>query len=148
MGSLTIVSRFDAGDPMHASVQFLRNRGAEIAVLSADEAGERFPQLRFAAGEVCVYDPWAGYIESGRAVGVMAGIARAGGCRLCPSTPVTSIEERPSGVALGYPGYPGASPSLTCAVKRRCVPAGANPARQLSLQPEAVGAVQGGNELD
>ena len=40
-----------------------------------------------------------------------------------------------------------ANPSLTCAVERRCVPAGANPARQLSLQPEAVGAVQGGNEL-
>ena len=39
------------------------------------------------------------------------------------------------------------SPSLPCAVERRCVPAGANPARQLSLQPEAVGAVQGGNEL-
>ena len=38
--------------------------------------------------------------------------------------------------------------ALTCAVKRRCVPAGAKPARQLSLQPEAVGAVQGGNELD
>jgi len=27
-------------------------------------------------------------------------------------------------------------------------PAGANPARQLSLQPEALEAVQGGNELD
>ena len=38
--------------------------------------------------------------------------------------------------------------TLTCAVERRCVPAGANPVRQLSLQPEAVGAVQGGNELD
>ena len=40
-----------------------------------------------------------------------------------------------------------ATPSLPCAVERRCVPAGANPARQLSLQPEAVGAVQGGNEM-
>ena len=39
-------------------------------------------------------------------------------------------------------------PGFPCAVERRCVPAGANPARQLSLQPEAVGAVQGGNELD
>ena len=38
--------------------------------------------------------------------------------------------------------------SSSCAVERRCVPAGANPARQLSLQPEAVGAVRGGNELD
>jgi hypothetical protein len=27
-------------------------------------------------------------------------------------------------------------------------PAGANPARQLSLQPEALGAVRGGNDLD
>ena len=36
---------------------------------------------------------------------------------------------------------------LTCAVVRRCISAGEKPARQLSLQPEAVGAVQGGNEL-
>ena len=106
-GTLTVVSRFDPGGPLHASVQFLRNRGAEIAVLSAGEAGERFPQLRFAEGEVCVLDPWAGYLESGRAVGVMAGIARAGGCRLYQSTPVTSIEERPAGVALGYRGGSG-----------------------------------------
>lgn len=35
-----------------------------------------------------------------------------------------------------------------CAVKGALFPAGAKPARQLSLQPEAPGAVQGGNELD
>ena len=106
-GSLTVVSRFDPDGPLHASAQFLRKRGAEIMVLSAGDAGERFPQLRFADGEVCVLDPWAGYIESGRAIGVMAGIARAGGCRLYQSTPVTSLEERPSGVALGYRGGSG-----------------------------------------
>ena len=44
--------------------------------------------------------------------------------------------------------FPRHSHELACAVERRCIPAGANPARQLSLQPEAVGAVQGGNELD
>ena len=33
-----------------------------------------------------------------------------------------------------------ANPSFQCAVKRRCLPAGANPARQLSLQPVAIGA--------
>ena len=43
--------------------------------------------------------------------------------------------------------FPGYFHILLCAVERRCIPAGANPARQLSLQPEAVGAVQGGNEL-
>jgi hypothetical protein len=35
-----------------------------------------------------------------------------------------------------------------CAVEGALFPAGANPARQLSLQPEASEAVQGGNELD
>ena len=35
-----------------------------------------------------------------------------------------------------------------CAVKGVLFPAGAKPARQLSLQPEALETVQGGNELD
>ena len=35
---------------------------------------------------------------------------------------------------------------IQCAVKRRTSPAGASPARQLSLQPVAIGAVGGGNE--
>ena len=44
------------------------------------------------------------------------------------------------------PGY--ASPGLTCAVERRAFLAGANPARQLSLQPVAARAVYGGNDMD
>ena len=40
------------------------------------------------------------------------------------------------------------SACLTCAVERRCVLAGANPARQLLLQPVAIGAVRGGNDTD
>ena len=39
-------------------------------------------------------------------------------------------------------------PYSQCAVKGVLFPVGANPTRQLSLQPEAPGAVQGGNELD
>ena len=35
-----------------------------------------------------------------------------------------------------------------CAVERRLHLAGAKPARQLSLQPVAVGAVHGGNDMD
>ena len=38
-------------------------------------------------------------------------------------------------------------PTLPCAVRRRRPSAGANPARQLSLQPVAVGAGEGGNDL-
>ena len=41
-----------------------------------------------------------------------------------------------------------ASPHISCAVERRCFSAGANPARQLSLQPEVIGAVRGGNDTD
>ena len=40
-----------------------------------------------------------------------------------------------------------ANPTLPCAVRRRRPSAGANPARQLSLQPVAVGAGEGGNDL-
>ena len=39
------------------------------------------------------------------------------------------------------------SPSLPCAVRRRRSSAGANPVRQLSLQPVAVGADDGGNKI-
>ena len=35
-----------------------------------------------------------------------------------------------------------------CAVERRCFSVGANPTRQLSLQPVAVGAVHRGNDMD
>ena len=104
VGSLRAVAEFGVGSPMRASADYLIDRGAEIAVLSAKEAGKRFPQLRFAAGEVCVYDPWAGYIESARAIAVMAGIARESGCRMYPSTPVTGVEERASGVEVAYRG--------------------------------------------
>ena len=39
------------------------------------------------------------------------------------------------------------STGIQCAVTRRYSSAGANPARQLSLQPVAVGADDGGNDI-
>ena len=36
---------------------------------------------------------------------------------------------------------------IRCAVERRRLLAGANPARQVSLQPVAIGAVEGGNDF-
>ena len=104
VGSLRAVAGFNPGSAMRASADFLLERGADIAVLSAEEAGKRFPQLRFAAGETCVFDPWAGYIESARAIAVMAGIARDGDCHVRTSTPVTNVEERASGVEVAYQG--------------------------------------------
>ena len=57
---------------------------------------------------------------------------------------------RPGAKAPDEPPTPywlRASPRLYCAVTRRHSSAGANPARQLSLQPVAVGADDGGNDI-
>ncbi len=92
-GGLGVVGSFEPGDPMHSSAEYLRGRGAEIEVLSRAEAAARFPQLNLASGEVCVYDGWAGYLESARAVSVMARLAREGGVELREGTLVEGVGE-------------------------------------------------------
>jgi glycine/D-amino acid oxidase-like deaminating enzyme len=99
-GAVTATNRLEAGSPMSSSVEFLRGRGDEILVMSPEEAGRRFPLLRFAADEVCVYDSWTGYVESGRAVRVMADMARDGGAQVRERTPARVIDERPSDVGI------------------------------------------------
>ena len=102
VGGISILGSLERGEPMHASVEFLRAQGAEIDVLSAREARERFPQFRMADHEVCVYDRWAGYIESARAVSFMARLARDGDVALRENAPVSVIHERPSAVEVAY----------------------------------------------
>ncbi len=104
VGGVNVPASFEPGEPMYVSVEFLRARGAEIDVLSADEARRRFPQFRFQPDEVCVYDPWAGYIESSRAVSVMADVARECGAEIRENTPVNSIDERSSDVVVAVEG--------------------------------------------
>ena len=94
VGGLSILGSLEPGEPMHASVEFFRARGAEIEVLSAGEASKRFPQFCLSDYEVCVYDPWAGYIESGRAVSFLARLAQDENVVLRESTPVRALEER------------------------------------------------------
>ena len=99
-GAVTATTRFEPGSPMHSSVQFLRGRGDEVLVLSPEEAVRRFPLLRFAADEICVYDSWTGYVESGLAVRVMADVARGEGAQVRERTPARDIDERPSDVGI------------------------------------------------
>ena len=99
-GAVTATSRFEPGSPMHSSVKFLRGRGDEVVVMSSEEAGKRFPLLRFASDEICVYDDWTGYVESGLAVRVMADLARDEGAQVWERTPARAIEERPSEVGI------------------------------------------------
>jgi len=71
--------------------------------------------------------------------------AGCGGAEQCSAKPrlrprkgggvITDINASPSNKALRP------TLSFACAVQRRCLPAGAKPARQLSLRPVATGAV-------
>ena len=104
VGGISILGSLERGEPMHASVEFLKATGAEIDVLTAREARKRFPEFRMADHEVCVYDRWAGYIESSRAVSFMARLAQDGGVVLRENTPVRVLHERPSDVEVVYDG--------------------------------------------
>ncbi len=101
-GGVSVTSRSEPGGAMQASVRFLRERGADVRVLSAQETGALFPQLRLADDEVCVYDRWAGYVESGRAVGLMAAAVRDAGGQVRENTPVIEVDEQPSGVEVAH----------------------------------------------
>ena len=92
-GGLGVLDSLEPGEPMYSSVEYLRGRGADIEVLSKAEVRARFTQFNLGSGEVCVYDGWAGYLESGRAVSVMARLAGEGGVELRERTYVEGVGE-------------------------------------------------------
>lgn len=104
VGGAYIVSGIDPGSPMQASIDYLRSRGADISVLTAPEARVRFPQFRLADHELCVNDPWTGYIESARAVSVMCRLARDEGVVVREESPVAGVEERGGRVDIALAG--------------------------------------------
>ena len=57
------------------------------------------------------------------------------------------VHPSPASIPLADRLLPVHTLALWCAVTRRHSSAGANPARQLSLQPVAVGADDGGNDI-
>ena len=93
-GALVVVSEFAPGTAMYESHRFLVSRGAPVEVLDAARLRERFPMFAVADHHVGVYDSWAGYIESGRAVATMADIAADAGATLRTGTEVEAIEQQ------------------------------------------------------
>ena len=63
------------------------------------------------------------------------------------SRPMVGASGRTELVARGGMGRNHLARTIQCAVTRRHSSAGANPARQLSFQPVAVGADDGGNDI-
>ena len=97
-GGLTILPSFAPGSPMYESWRYLQARGATDAeVLSAPEVRARFPQFTVRDDEVGFYDGWRGYLESGRAVALLARLARAEGVEIHEETPVLRVEDDADG---------------------------------------------------
>ncbi len=99
-GGLKIMRGFEPGTGMYENWRYLQSRGADLTVMTAKEGRERFPQFVINDDEVCILDDWAGYIESERAVAMMAGIARDDGATVREESPVTAIEESAGGVGV------------------------------------------------
>ena len=93
VGLFSMVRGFRPGAPMHESRRYLASRGAKLEVLPAAEGRKRYPQFAIPDEATCVYDPWGGYIESGRAVALMARIAREDGVTVREHTPVEAVED-------------------------------------------------------
>ena len=94
-GAIKITRDFE---PMLESFRYLKSRGAQIEMLSPEEASERFPQFSFEDGETIIYEPWNGYLEAGRAVGHLAQMALVEGVEVRERSPVSRIEESTAGV--------------------------------------------------
>lgn len=78
----------DPGD-----VETLRGLGAEAHLLTPDEAGERWPGIRFDTR--VLHLPHAGRVRAGDAVGALQARARASGAQILFNTP--ALEVRPRG---------------------------------------------------
>ena len=104
VGGAYILDGMEPGSSMQASVDFLRSRGADISVLAAPEARDRFPQFRLADHELCVIDSWTGYIESARAVSFMCRLAGEEGVDVREQSAVAGVEERAGRVDIALDG--------------------------------------------
>ena len=99
-GGMKIMRGFEPGSGMYENWRYLQSRGADLTIMTAKEGRERFPQFVIDDDEVCVLDDWAGYIESERAVAMMAGIAREDGVVVREDSPVTAIDESSGGACI------------------------------------------------
>ncbi|MBM3934741.1 MAG: FAD-dependent oxidoreductase [SAR202 cluster bacterium] len=97
-GLLSIVKDFRPGAPMHESWRYLTSRGAKLDVLTASEGRRRFPQFAVPDEATCLYDPWGGYAESGRAVECMARVAREEGAVINEHAQVDAVDDGPAAV--------------------------------------------------
>lgn len=100
IGQLQIEDNFRPGMRIYDSFQFFQQRDGTIRRLSVAEARERYPQFAYREDDVCIFDPWAGYLASGQAVTNLGRLARSRGIAVREETPVAEVVEDQTGVAL------------------------------------------------
>jgi glycine/D-amino acid oxidase-like deaminating enzyme len=103
IGQYHLVRALTPGTRIYDSWRFLAGRSVPVEVLSAAESRRRFPQFAVQAGDSCLFDPWAGFVASGRAVAGVARLAGAAGVTLREATPIRQIDEQGGTVACHGP---------------------------------------------
>jgi glycine/D-amino acid oxidase-like deaminating enzyme len=104
VGHLSIIRRFEPGTRTYDGVELLRERGAPIEIWTAEQARVRFPQFAYLDGDVCVFDPGAGFIAAARALAGLAQLAAGAGVTLHEESPVLAVHDTASGVRLETAG--------------------------------------------
>ena len=99
-GALIAVRGLGPDDEALTGLETLSRLGTEVTELTATETRERFPQFAVSAEDRLFYDPWAGYLRSGRALADLADLARAAGVTIHEHTRVTAVAESARGVTV------------------------------------------------
>lgn len=84
-GALTATSRGGA-DYFSVAAEIRERHGADIRILTADEAHAGFPMARFSPGETILHQPGAGYFSPRRYVALAKRSAQANGAVIIPGT--------------------------------------------------------------
>ncbi len=99
-GALIAMRGLGPDDETLTGFATLSRLGTAVAELTATEARERFPQFAVSTEDRLFYDPWAGYLRSGRALADLADLARAAGVTIRDHTRVTTVAESAHGVTV------------------------------------------------
>lgn len=99
-GALKMMRGFEPGNGMYENWRYLRSRGTDLTIMTAAEGRKKFPQFVIEDDEVCIFDDWAGYLESGRVVEMMAKMVREDGAVIREESLVSGIDESAGGATV------------------------------------------------
>ena len=96
-------SELVTGSIGYESIPYLKDKNTEIELLSIKEVGEKFPQFVFPeqADQQFVYDPWAGYLDSGLAMTFLAQLAVENGVKIKKHCRVLDVRDLSTKVSIG-----------------------------------------------